>query len=333
MNKLRNKIENSKINFASKFFKGILISTLIVVIALVFGLCFGPNKTLDYKGGIIVSVVADTQTNLNEKDEYKAFKKELDEVLNENNINGKVYTVEINEQEEYTLVVKAENNFKKSELSEKLLEVKNEIVLKFGLNAEDVENNNLVIVDTFGSSVPSKLWLSIALSTLIAIVIGAIYIFTRAGLFAGVTSVIYSLFNIVIYSAITIATRVPMSYASIYIFPAIAILSLITSFLFAKKVSVLLKESEKYEKESNDVLVNDAIKSNLYPQVVYSLGLCIFALVIGLANITNSVLFLALELFIAVATVFLTNLFILPGFYAKNYVRKVKKNRQKEQND
>ena len=71
MNKLRNRIENSKVNFASSFFKGLVVSILVVVIALVFGLSFGVNKTLDYKGGIIVSVVAGTQINLNEdKQDY-----------------------------------------------------------------------------------------------------------------------------------------------------------------------------------------------------------------------------------------------------------------------
>jgi len=331
MNKLRNRIENSKVNFASSFFKGLVVSILVVVIALVFGLSFGVNKTLDYKGGIIVSVVAGTQINLNEDKQYDLFKKEVDEVLNENKVHGKVYTVEVNEHEEYTLVVKCENDFKKSELETKLNKIKDEIVLKFNFNAEEVELNNLVIVDTFGSSVPSKIWLSVSLASLIAIVLGAIYIFTRAGLFAGITSVLYSLFNLVLFFATTIATRVPMSYASVYIVPAVTILSLISSFLFAKKVSELLKESDKYERESNEVLINDAVKANLYPNIVYSLIICIFALVIGLANITNSVLFLALELFIATAVVFLSGTFVLPGFFAKNFVRKVKRNKKKEE--
>jgi len=128
-------------------------------------------------------------------------------------------------------------------------------------------------------------------------------------------------------------TRIPMSYASVYVIPFIAILSAIVTYLFVRKTSSMLKETDKYERESNDVLVNDVVKSNLYPQIIFSVLASILVLSIGVANITNSVVFLALEIFVAIIVVLLTSTFILPGFYAKNFVRKVKRNKQKEVNN
>ena len=63
------------------------------MLAIILAICVGFNKGMDFKGGIIVSVMAEEQ-NLEEEKEYSTFKYRLDEVLEENGVKGSIYLLE-----------------------------------------------------------------------------------------------------------------------------------------------------------------------------------------------------------------------------------------------
>ena len=61
---IKQKFENSKVNFSGSLFKSIIIPLAIGVLALVFTFVLGFNRGMDFKGGIIVSFDAGVSGSL-----------------------------------------------------------------------------------------------------------------------------------------------------------------------------------------------------------------------------------------------------------------------------
>lgn len=322
--KTKSKLSNTY-KFSKNFFMSLIAPIVAVVLAVVFGLTLGFNKGMDFNGGVLVSVVAGIETNLNEKETYNNFKNRVDSVLGNNGLKGQVYSVEVNNMEEYTLVVKM--TYSNDNLDEKLQNVKTDLKTEFfaSLSSEDIENNNYIIVSQFGSSVDNRVFVTTALATLICALLICIYIFFRMGLNASVISFVAALFNIVFAYSIIMIARVQLTYASIIVIPFVTIASLLYSFVFVRKAKYLLKTTEKYDRQSNFVLADDVTKQTLNQQVFIAASIAIGSIVIGLFNVCNSVLFVSLAIFTSIACVLYTNIFLLPGVFARTYVRKIKK--------
>lgn len=325
-------------NFSKNLFNALIAPIIAIILAVVLMFTVGFNRDMDYTGGVYVSIVAVSETtgeklDLNKTEDYNNFKKEVDEVLIENKVKGKIYTIEVNDMQESVLVVKFTFNGNENEKQALIESIKNGLVTKFYSTtpSEDLENNHLVIVNTFGSAIrlKSSEYLTTVLATLVCAIAVCIYIAIRMGLNAGILSLCAGLFNNVFAMALICIARVQLTYATIIVFPFVTIISILASYLYFKKAKDLLNTTTNYDRKNNFELANDAVEQTLNKQLLLAgvVGLCL--LVIGIFNICNSVLFLSLALFTCVACMLYTNLLLLPGLFARTYIRKVKKNKQK----
>jgi len=73
------------------------------------------------------------------------------------------------------------------------------------------------------------------------------------------------------------------------------------------------------------------VKQTSFNQILLCVVATVASLILGLFNINNSILFLSLAFVVAILSVLYTNIMLLPGLFAKTYVRKVKKVKAKEQ--
>ncbi len=324
--KTKSKFSNNY-KFSKNFFMALIAPIVAVVLAVVFGLTLGFNKGIDFSGGVLVSVVAGTETNLYENDAYNQFKNRLDSVLEGNGLYGQVYSVEINNMQEYTLVVKMSYS---NQISEEILQdVKSDLKTEFypSLSLDDLDNGNYIIVSEFGSSVDNRVFVTTALATIVCALLVCIYIFFRMGLNASVISFVSAVFNNIFALAIVMIARVQITYASIIIVPFVTIASLLYSFIFVRKARNLLKTTEKYDRQNNFVLADDTTKQTLKQQTIIASVIAVGSIVLGLFNVCNSVLFVSLAVFTAIACVLYTNVLLLPGLFARTFVRKIKKSK------
>lgn len=324
--KTKSKFSNNY-KFSKNFFMALIAPIVAVVLAVVFGLTLGFNKGIDFSGGVLVSVVAGTETNLYENDAYNQFKNRLDSVLEGNGLYGQVYSVEINNMQEYTLVVKMSYS---NQISEEILQdVKSDLKTEFypSLSLDDLDNGNYIIVSEFGSSVDNRVFVTTALATIVCALLVCIYIFFRMGLNASVISFVSAVFNNIFALAIVMIARVQITYASIIIVPFVTIASLLYSFIFVRKARNLLKTTEKYDRQNNFVLADDTTKQTLKQQTIIASVIAVGSIVLGLFNVCNSVLFASLAVFTAIACVLYTNVLLLPGLFARTFVRKIKKSK------
>lgn len=328
--KINDKINNCK--FSNNLFKALIAPIMVLVLAIVFAFTIGFNKSIDFTGGMMVSVVAGTDVKLDEKTTYNEFKTTVDNVLKSNNVKGQIYSVEVNELQEYTLVVKFAYSGNDEQKENLIVHLKEDLIQEFyaSTSIEDIENNSLIIVAPFGSSVDSSVLLTTILATIIATIIMCAYIAIRMGMNAGILSLVNAILNNIFAFALIMVARVPLTYVTFIAIPFVTIVSIVSSFIYFKKTKDLLFSTENYTKKSNFVLADDAVKQTFDKQVMLAGISAICLLLIGFANLFNTVLFVAISLFTCVATVLYTNILVLPGLFARTYVRKAKKEKQNE---
>lgn len=328
--KIKDKINNYK--FSKNLYKALIAPIMVFVLAIIFAFTIGFNKSIDFTGGMMVSVVAGTDVKLDDKTTYNEFKTTVDNVLNSNDVIGQIYSVEVNELQEYTLVVKFAYSGSDVQKENLATHIKEDLIQEFyaSTSVEDIENNSLIIVAPFGSSVDSSIVLTTILATVIASIIMCAYIAIRMGLNAGVLSLVNALLNNIFAFALIMVARVPLTYVTFIAIPFVTIVSIVSSFIYFKKTKDLLQSTDNYSKKSNFVLADDAVKQTFDKQVVLAGISAICLLLIGFANLFNTVLFISLSLFTCVASVLYTNILVLPGLFARTYVRKFKKVKQKE---
>lgn len=330
MSKIQNKLSNTKFNFSQNFFQSLIAPIVACVLALIFTFTFGFNKGLDYSGGVLVSVVAGVDVNLQDSKTYNEFKERVDNVLLDNEVTGDVYSIEINDKEEYTLVVKFAYNGTSAQKNTLLNNLKEDLKAEFysQLTDEDLQNTNYIIVSTFGSAVSKTILLYIVLSTIVSVIAMCAYIACRFGLNIGMLTLLMSGFNTIVTVALFMLTRIQMVYATFAVIPFVAIASVVAAVIYLKKAKDMFANSQKYEKESNVVLANDAVKSTLSNQILFACLSALAFLVLGIFNICNSVLHLSLAFFVAVVVIAYSNVLVLPGLFAKTFVRKQKKSKK-----
>ena len=329
---MKTKKPSNNYQFSKNFYKALIAPAVAIILAIVFAFTLGFNKDIDFTGGIYVSVVAGTDVNLQNKTTYAEFKVKLDDVLNDNNVKGKVYSVEVNNLQEYALVVKIAYEGDESAKTQLVANLKSDLINAFFSETpiEDVENNNLVITAQFGGAVDSGVVLTTALATLIAIILMCAYVACRIGLNAGVISLLSAIFNNIFALSIIMVARVPLTYASFIVVPFVSIVSFVASYIYFKKTKDLLTNSETYQKQNNNVLADDAVKSTIKKQILLSGVSFVCLLICGLVNVCNSVLFICMALLTAIACMLYTNLLLLPGLFARTYIRKTKKQKPKQ---
>lgn len=330
MNKLKNKLKNINFNFAKNIYTSIVVPALILVVALVIGLCFGFNKGMDFNGGIIVSVVTD-EYNLEIAEDYGTFKGKVDKILQDNGVSGSVYLTEKHsEYQDDILIVKINYT---GENAESIVDgIKKGLIDKFYAGEEVlVEQNNLVQVSTFGSSVDNWKIIASILATLVAVIAICVYVGLRTlSMHTPVMAFISALGSSLFATSLVILTRIQVNIFSLAIIPMVAIISMLCAFIYANKTKEILKVGD-YERKSNAKLANDSVKSSLHITAYLTIVACIVSLIFTFANVASIVSHLGLMLLVSVIAVAYNYVFVLPAIYALTYVRKVKKEKVKKE--
>ena len=332
MNKLKNKLQNTKANFAKNFVLNLVVPAVLVVAALVVGIVFGFNKSIDFGGGVMVSVVADNN-DLTVATEYNQFVGEVNEVLAENKVGGAVYLLE-KDSTTYkdVLVVKIAYNGTEEQTKALADGLKSGLIEKFyaQTSESEIELRNLVVASEFGPSVDSYTVLASVLATLVTVLLICIYALLRSGLDTAVLALLSAVASNVLTFALLMLTRVPLTAPTVSLIPLVAIASALVTFMFAHKAKQNAK-SDEYARKQNYVLANNTVKSGLYNTVFVAASAIVVAAAFALVNVCSPVLWFGLALVAGTIAVVYANLFVVPAIFALTFVRKVKKEKVKKE--
>ena len=317
---MKQKIQNSKVNYSGNLFKSLLLPLFIGVIAIILTLTVNFNRGIDFNGGIIVSFDAGQEVNLQDKSVYQEYRGEIESILNENGVSGSVYSIE-----NTSIVVKVE--YKGNNATTIIKNIKEDLIANYysDLSAEEIEDRYLVEVNAFGSSITLKTILKTFLATLICILAICIYIGLRYGLHSSIMTLLSSIGSMLFTGALIMVTRLPLNTESLVVIPFVSLLSSMMAFVYARKVKLVANSTDNIQSKSNVNLCNEAVKKVLYGELLVSIIMALGILLIGAFNMGNSVAILCLMLFEAIASSLYINIFVIPSIFALSYVRKVKK--------
>lgn len=317
---IKQKIQNSKVNFSGNLFKSLLLPIFIGIVALVLTLTVNFNRGMDFKGGIIVSFNAGQEVNLENKSVYNEYRDEIESILNENGVSGAVYSIE-----DTSIIVKI--NYKGNKANALIKEIKTDLIAQYysDVDAEEIENRHLVNVNVFGSSITLKVILKTFLATLIGVLVICVYMGFRFGLHSAIMSLLSSIGSMLLTGALIMITRLPLNAESLVVIPFVSLLSMVMSFIYTRKVQSIAKSTADIKNVSNVSLCNDGVKKVLYGTLLISTIIALSIIVIGALNMSNAIAFLSLMLFEAILASLYVNTFVIPPIFAKTYVRKIKK--------
>lgn len=311
-----------------KLLKNLVIPFAVFLCAIILAISVGLNRGMDFKGGISLSVVAGVEYDLTDSKNYTEFKGKIDNILQKNGVNGEVYTIGVNQQQENYLEVKFE--YDKSNKTQLINSIKKDVIDEFDFSENDVNNNYYVVIDQFGASATMTSITSTLLASGVALLAMCVYLAIRNGLNSGVLTFIVAIFNCFVTLSLIMITRIKINLAMMVAPVFIIFITVLLAFIYSKKIKYNLTKSNKYERESNKVLASETLKQTM-PAVLKTCGIFgAFLLLMALVNVTNSVFFTCISLLLAVASAVYSYIFIYPEIFALSYVRKVKQKKTKE---
>ena len=327
-----NKLTNTNFNFSKNLITSVIVPAVVCVVAIIMAIFMGLNKGTDFKGGILVSVVAENY-NLEITEDYNNFTSEVNQILTKNGVNAESYMVETDSVTyDSVLVIKIAHNKTAKERNAIIKAIKSDLVTKFYANTpeSEIELRNLVNVSTFGSSF--VLWKLIAgvVAGMVAVLALCVYVGLRTmSMHTAVMTGVSSAISIVLTAALATIFRIQINTPSLAIMTSTVIISSIVAFMLLSKANEVLK-SGNYERKSNSILANNAVKASLNKFVFIAAAAFVAFITIALANTSSQVLHLGLLAAASIVAISYTNIFIIPAIFALTYVRKVKKEKIKK---
>lgn len=321
-----NNIKSKKATPCSKnIITSIIAPVLVLIVAVTVGLIAGFNKGLDFKGGVIASVNSQAY-NLTDEKEYSAFKNKVDAVLNENSVEGYIYSVEKDSTTyDDVLVVKIDISGYKGNKLALVNSLKSDLIAEFYSDVElnQIEYRNLVSVSIFSSVVDMWHLISTILACLVSLLLICLYVGFRVDFHTAVLCLLSAPISIALTFSLIMLTRVKLYQSILAIIPMITICASMLTFIFAKKVRKLLK-TDAYVRKSNYILADDSVNA-FKTGLIKFFAVLLFALIlVALLNISNPVLFFALSIAEALIATIYTSLYIIPALFGLTFVRKVK---------
>ncbi len=331
MSNLKSRKVNSKAN-SKNILTSLVVPALVAVVAIILAIVLGFNQGLDFKGGLLVSVTAETQ-NLQEEIEYNTFKDSVDSVLEANGVKGSVYLVEENAVTyQDVLVVKIDYSASEQDTSAIVEAIKSGLVSEFysSLSSQEIELRNLVQVSTFGSVVDAWNIVSTILASLVALLIICVYIGFRSDVHTAMLSLLSAVISNLLAVSLIVITRVQTYQMMLAVVPFVAVLSAMLTFMFVKKAKSILKENDNFVRKSNYALADEAIKRTKKKTLLFVGLFACTLLLVALVNLANPILFLGFALVEAIIATTYTSLYIMPALFGLTYVRKVKREKTKK---
>lgn len=246
-------------NCSQKIFKGskyfLLVPVVIVFVSLIMFIIFSFNKSYDFKNNYTFT--------LNYKSDISSSKYSDCNNIIKNNIYDKfgnkvsVVTQKLNEDIETATLVKVYTNDKSEKMTDQLTSVVEQIKSQINVKLGDGHSTTSDVVFAKGLNYSAEiLWTGISLLTVMAVMFA--YLWIRYELKTAITSLVIVPFITIMYTALYVLLRLPVS--TLYCTPIIisTIISYVIFIVYANITRGYLK-NDNYNKSTNAEILSLAM--------------------------------------------------------------------------
>lgn len=349
---LDNSIANSKFDYAKNLKWFIIAPIALFVIALVLLCTVGFNLGIDFTGGSIMKICANSkstfestqQYDTSNDDDYNTMTSKINETLKKFGLSASVF-------QKTTMVIKQNDN------DETGTEV-DAVLVKFqnasGATAEEIEDTNkeirLALLQAFGyldstatvddlsgdefavkavtsdgtttAAASSELLMNAFLALLVAMILIMIYIFIRFDFVSGLAAILALFQDVVVTCAFMLMFRVTVNSGFIAAIITIIGYSINNTIIIFDQIRENIKSGTTIGK-TNSQIANQAVNQTMTRSIFTTLTtflVIFFVMVIGVSDIRD----FAFPIMIGILAGFYSSVFLTPGLWAIAYKPKKK---------
>lgn len=327
------KIATSRFDYC-KNMKWFLIAPLaIILVGIILFFTIGFNLGMDFTGGSIMTIYANTDATLTELDEniasydldkaddYSAMQNKINSILSKHGLSASAYqttTMELNDLgvSGQGILVKYKNldGAKTSEIEDLNKLVRADLTAEFGYDA--ITNGDSAVANggVITPSASGELLMKSFIALLVALTLILIYIAFRFEFTSGLATVLAIFHDLLVTTSLVLMFRITINSSFIAALVTILGYTINNTIVVFDRIRENTK-SGKFDKASNQEVVNTSIKETLTRSIFTTLTTFItiaLVAIIGVQDIRD----FAIPIVIGIVSGFYSSTFITPGLWA-----------------
>lgn len=343
------KLATSRFDYCKNMKWFLFAPIAIILVGIILFFTMGFNLGMDFTGGSIMTVYANTDATLTELDEniesydlnkaedYAAMQEKINAVLDRHGLSASVYqttTMEINDLgvSGSAIIVKYKNldDAKTSEIEDLNKLVRDDLVAEFGYDNITDGDSAVANGGVVTPSASSELIMKSFIALLVGLALIMIYIAFRFEFTSGLATVLAIFHDLLVTTSLVLMFRITVNSSFIAALVTILGYTINNTIVIFDRIRENTK-SGKFDKASNQKIANASIKETLTRSIFTTLTTFVtiaLVAIIGVQDIRD----FALPIVIGIVSGFYSSIFITPGLWALAYKpgkKKIKKQNQK----
>ncbi len=349
-NKLYNKfsmdrmILNSKFNYCKNLKWFIIAPILIVIVGIVLLFTVGFNLGLDFTGGTVIKVYANSEGVIEDATQYKIDKSSQDynkmrdminEVLKGEGLSISSFrstTMDVEGVINGGLAVEVRyqniNGASGSEVAETNRLVREKLQQLFGYEDESVTehySNAISAPEVVMATASGELLMNAFIAMLVAIVLILIYVAFRFEITSGLAAILALFHDLLIMTSLVLIFRITINSSFVAALVTILGYSINNTIIIFDRIRENTKNG-KFEKVSNSELANASVRQTMSRSILTTLTTVLTIAMVAIIGV-NDIREFAVPILIGILAGFYSSVFITPGLWAIAY--RPRKNKKK----
>lgn len=337
-------ISNSKFNYCKNLKWFLIAPIVIIVVGLILLFTVGFNLGLDFTGGSVIKVYANSegiienceQYDVNDNADFNAMRNKIEEVLNQYNLSINTFrTTTMDIEGVITKGQAVEVRYQNidgatgTEIAETNKEIRTKLQDVFGYKEISVTENYSYAIsapEVVTATASSELLMNAFIAMLVAMVLILIYVAFRFEITSGLAAVLALFHDLLVMTSLVLIFRITINSSFVAALVTILGYSINNTIIIFDRIRENTRNG-KFEKSSNTEVANASVKQTMSRSILTTLTTFITIAMVAIIGVSDIREF-AVPILVGILAGFYSSVFITPGLWAIAY-RKPKKNKKK----
>ncbi len=337
-------ISNSKFNYCKNLKWFLIAPIVIIVVGLILLFTVGFNLGLDFTGGSVIKVYANSegiienceQYDVNDNADFNAMRNKIEEVLNQYNLSINTFrTTTMDIEGVITKGQAVEVRYQNidgatgTEIAETNKEIRTKLKDVFGYKEISVTENYSYAIsapEVVTATASSELLMNAFIAMLVAMVLILIYVAFRFEITSGLAAVLALFHDLLVMTSLVLIFRITINSSFVAALVTILGYSINNTIIIFDRIRENTRNG-KFEKSSNTEVANASVKQTMSRSILTTLTTFITIAMVAIIGVSDIREF-AVPILVGILAGFYSSVFITPGLWAIAY-RKPKKNKKK----
>lgn len=337
-------ISNSKFNYC-KNLKWFLIAPIVIIVTgLILLFTVGFNLGLDFTGGSVIKVYANSegiienceQYDVNDNTDFNAMRNKIEEVLNQYNLSINTFrTTTMDIEGVITKGQAVEVRYQNidgatgTEIAETNKAIRTKLQDVFEYKEISVTENYSYAIsapEVVTATASSELLMNAFIAMLVAMVLILIYVAFRFEITSGLAAVLALFHDLLVMTSLVLIFRITINSSFVAALVTILGYSINNTIIIFDRIRENTRNG-KFEKATNSEIANASVKQTMTRSILTTLTTFITIAMVAIIGVSDIREF-AVPILVGILAGFYSSVFITPGLWAIAY-RKPKKNKKK----